>query len=158
MREEWFCSGPGGKVGPLTLAELKKVLARDPHSAHLYIWHESLPDWVRAADFDGLDQIDASEHGGRRRRASASDLDFGNYGPEEQRPAASKRRFSVIGGLAGVLLMILGCAVIYLGIAGKFTLVMEALALPGEEIDASVGGVFFVAGLVVIWVTRYRVK
>jgi hypothetical protein len=35
---------------------------------------------------------------------------------------------------------------------------MEALALPGEEIDASVGGVFFVAGLVVIWVTRYRVK
>jgi hypothetical protein len=161
MREEWFCSGPGGRVGPLSLEQLKEVLARNPHSADVYIWHESLPDWIRAGDFGGLDHIPGSQHPfedlGQRQRADVRRFDFGNYGPKEDTWEEPKKRFSIFGVFVGVALMILGCVVFYLGVIGKFTLVAEALDLNGTELDGSAGAVFFVAGLVVIGVTRYRV-
>jgi hypothetical protein len=156
MREEWFCSGPRGRVGPLTFEQLKEVLARNPHSADVYIWNESLPDWVRAGDVGGLDHIQASEHVVRRQTADLRPIDFGSYGPEEDAFTEPKKLFSVFGVFIGSVLLILGCGVFYLGMIGEFTLVIEALDLNGGELDASLGAVFFMAGLIVIGVTRYR--
>jgi hypothetical protein len=162
MREEWFCSGPGGRVGPLSLEQLKEVLARNPHSADVYIWHESLPDWIRAGDFGGLDHIPGSQQPfedlGQRQSAEVRRFDFGNYAPKEDTSEEPKKRFSIFGVFVGVTLMILGCVVFYLGTIGQFALVTEALDLNGTELDGSAGAVFFVAGLVVIAVTRYRVR
>jgi hypothetical protein len=59
MRNEWFCSGPEGRTGPLTLHQLKRALARHPHAADVYIWHESFPEWIRAGDIGDLSQLDA---------------------------------------------------------------------------------------------------
>jgi NADH:ubiquinone oxidoreductase subunit 2 (subunit N) len=65
------------------------------------------------------------------------------------------RRFSVFGVL-GLALMALGAAVFYLGEIGEFTLVTEIFDFNSPEIDAAVGVVLFIIGIVVIWATRYK--
>lgn len=152
MRDEWFCSGPQGKAGPLTFQQLKRALKGNPYANHIFIWHETLPDWVRVQDFRGLGQIDVSA------RPNAGKMDISNYGPQAQEERAlSVRRFSTLGILVGLLLMILGCVVFYFGMVGEFTLVTELLDINSPEIDAAAGVVFFIAGIIVIWATRHSV-
>jgi putative Mn2+ efflux pump MntP len=70
----------------------------------------------------------------------------------------SKKRFSPMGLSIGLLLVILGFAIIYLGLIGEFTLVSELSGLYAEEVDAAGGVVFVVIGLIVMWVTRHEVE
>jgi hypothetical protein len=156
MRNEWFCSGPEGRTGPLTLDQLKYALSRHPHASDVYIWHESFPDWVRAGDIGNLDQFDAPPSFIRQRHPEADDMNSQDYAPDYE--PAVRRRFSVLGIVIGVLLMLLGCAVAYLAFTGDFTLISETLGFDAEEIDASAGAVFFIAGIVIMWVTRYKVQ
>ena len=66
----------------------------------------------------------------------------------------SKKQFSPAGLLVGLLLVILGAALIFLGLSGDFTLFSELSGFNGEEIDALGGALFVIIGLIVMWVTR----
>jgi hypothetical protein len=50
MRDSWYYSVPEGQVGPITLEELKHTLPTLPNAQDVYIWHDGLPDWIRAGD------------------------------------------------------------------------------------------------------------
>jgi hypothetical protein len=159
MRDEWFCSGPEGKVGPITFDQLKRSLKGNPHANHIFIWHESLPDWVRVCDFRGLGQLDRPDrlHVGASPNAGA--IDVRRYGPlTEKGRGLRMRRFSILGLLIGLLLITLGCVVFYTGLSGEFTFASELLDINSVEIDASVGVVLLIAGAIVIWATRRRVQ
>jgi hypothetical protein len=238
MRNEWFCSGPEGRTGPLTLDQLKRALARHPQAADVYIWHESFPEWVRAGDIGDLNQLDAPaplgqrytpapfaqydapvpasfsqhhapydhgqhdhgpydhspydqspydhspydqgaqgayDHGAYNQSAYGQntyghgtyDPPFGpegydmsqqNYAPEENDARPVRRRFSVLGVLVGALVVAFGLVVAYLGLTGDFTLVSETFGFDAEEVDASAGLAFVIVGIVIIWVTRYKVR
>ena len=155
MRDEWFCSGPEGKLGPLTFEQLKRSLKGNPYANHIFIWHETLPDWVRVCDFRGLSQPDRSD----RFQRSAGAMDISRYGPlAEKGRGLRRRRFSILGPSVGLLLMILGCVVFYMGLSGEFTLASDLLDVDSVVIDASVGVVLLVAGIFVIWAMRRRVQ
>jgi GYF domain 2 len=156
MRDEWFCSGPKGRIGPLTFKQLKQALAKNPHANDIFVWHESLPDWVRAGDLDGLDQIHHPDQFRGRSRPAARPMNISNYGPEEAPVVSAKRRFSIPGVSIGLLLIILGCVVFYFGMIGEFTFVSDILETNKDELNALSGGVLFVLGIIFIWGTRYR--
>jgi hypothetical protein len=160
VRDEWFCSGPEGRTGPLTLRQLKAALARHPHADDIYIWHEGFPDWVRAGDFGSIDQIRAPDpmRGPRPLHAlSADHSNFRNYRPREVLMPGTKR-FSKLGVTLGALLIIVGCVVFYLGATGQLGVITETLDLDSDDINSSAGFFPLVAGLIVIWATRYKVK
>jgi hypothetical protein len=158
MRDEWFCSGPQGKVGPLTFEQLKRSLKGNPYANHIFIWHETLPDWVRVCDFRGLGQFDRPDRFQPGASPNAGAMDISRYGPlAEKGRRLRTRRFSILGLSVGLPLMILGCVVFYMGLSGEFTLASELFDVNSVEIDALVGVVLLIAGVIVIWATRRRV-
>jgi hypothetical protein len=54
MRDRWYYAVPEGQVGPVTLQELKETLPNLPNAKDVYIWHDSLPDWIRAGDLSEI--------------------------------------------------------------------------------------------------------
>jgi hypothetical protein len=50
MPDAWYYSTSEEQVGPITLQELKKTLPTLPNVRDVYIWHDSLPEWIRAGD------------------------------------------------------------------------------------------------------------
>jgi uncharacterized protein DUF4339 len=50
MREEWFYSGPEGRVGPMTLQDLQTTIASHPNGENLFVWRDGFVDWVRVRD------------------------------------------------------------------------------------------------------------
>jgi uncharacterized protein YjeT (DUF2065 family) len=86
-------------------------------------------------------------------------MDIRRYGPlAENGRGLRMRRFSILGLSIGLLLMILGCVVSYLGLSGEFTLASELLDINSVEIDALVGVALLVVGIIVIWAARRRVS
>jgi GYF domain 2 len=161
VRDEWFCSGPEGRTGPLTLRQLKAALARHPHADDIYIWHEGFPDWVRAGDFGGIHHIrpPGPMRGMPPQHHFSADLpSFHNFSPKEVSYMPGTKRFSKLGVTLGALLIILGCVVFYLGATAQLGIVTETLDLDSDDINSYAGVFFVIAGLIVIWLTRYRVK
>jgi hypothetical protein len=68
MRDRWYYAVPEGQVGPISLQELKETLPNLPNAKDVYIWHDSLPDWIRAGDL--------SEIVGKMRFSPADETDF----------------------------------------------------------------------------------
>jgi hypothetical protein len=54
MRDRWYYAVPEGQIGPITLQELKETLPNLPNAKDVYIWHDSLPDWIRAGDLSEI--------------------------------------------------------------------------------------------------------
>jgi len=159
MRDEWFSSGPRGKAGPLTFEQLKRSLRGNPYANHIFIWHETLPDWVRVCDFRGLGLLDRPDRLQRGASPNAGAVDISRYGPlAEKEKGLRTRRFSILGLSVGLLLIVLGCVVFYMGLSGEFTLASELFDINSVEVDASVGVVLLIAGIIVIWATRRRVQ
>lgn len=158
MRDEWFCSGPEGRTGPLTLEELKAALAKHFHADDVFIWHESMIDWVRAGDFGGLDQIYPSDQSRGPRRPAFRPLDIDNYSPDAEPIDLGRRRFSIRSVSVALLLMILGCGVVYLGMAGEFRSLAGALSFKNAMTGAVASLVCLVIAGAVIWNARFRVK
>jgi uncharacterized protein DUF4339 len=140
MNEDWYTSGPEGQKGPISLQKLRETLATHPQAEHVFIWHERLPDWVRAGEIPGI----------FTRDEPASDT------PE--RAVATKRGPAAGGLLFGTLVLVLGCSLLYLGLSGAVTRMASALGMTRELVDASPGALLFIVGLIVIWTTRYRVS
>jgi uncharacterized protein DUF4339 len=135
MRDDWYFSGPEGRTGPVSLRQLKAELASHPDADNVFVWHESLTDWVRAGDVAAV-LADTPTIEERYRGHKTSERDW----PED----AGDQRYSVGRLLMGVAVVALGCGLFYLGISGK----------SNELIDASIGVVLFVVGMFLIWGTR----
>src|SRR5215467_13458121 len=73
MRDNWYYSVPEGQVGPITLEELKHTLPTLPNAQDVYIWHDSLPDWIRAGDL--ADIVAKARAGAARPTAGHDDAD-----------------------------------------------------------------------------------
>jgi len=193
MRDSWYYSVPEGQIGPVTLQELKDTLPNLPNAQDVYIWHDSLPDWIRAGD---LAEIVANAKMPPPQEAQSldervedrdEDRDSQDTAPNEttwdpqsleqfhpdptlaisapvSTPAApeiaavkSGRHYTLVGILAGVVMVLLGGGVFYLGITGVVTWPASALGFTSQLVNASPGIVLFVVGLVAIWGSRRKV-
>jgi cytochrome c biogenesis protein CcdA len=72
------------------------------------------------------------------------------------RPELASERSSRQGVFLGLLLVVLGVFVAYLGIIGEFTVISELSGIYAEEVDAAAGAVLVIIGLVVIWRARAK--
>jgi hypothetical protein len=139
MRNDWYYSGPEGQRGPVSLQQLKATLAAHPTADDLYIWHESLSEWIRAGDVAEV-FADANPFADTR---SAGQAEY--------------RHSRLSSLLLGLLVLISGGLLFYLGISGNVTRLVGAFGLPMEIVDASPGALLFIVGLLVIWGRRDRV-
>jgi hypothetical protein len=137
MRDDWYYSGPEGQRGPITLQQLKATLAAHPSGDDLFIWHESLAEWIRAGDVANV----FADQGASSRTATVE--------AEHRSPLSSL--------LLGVVVLLLGCLLFYLGISGNVTRLVRAFGLANEVVDASPGALLFIVGVFVIWSTLERV-
>jgi len=62
-----------------------------------------------------------------------------------------------LGMLVGLLLITLGCAVLYFGSVGELARITELLDIDNGDIDTLAGAVFCLFGFTIMWTTRYRV-
>ena len=69
-----------------------------------------------------------------------------------------ERHYAVAGLITGCLVILVGCALFYLGVDGKVTWSAKAFGFSSELVDASPGAVLFIVGLFIIWGTRYKVS
>jgi GYF domain 2 len=178
MRDSWYYSVPEGQIGPITLEELKHTLPTLPNAEDVYIWHDSLPDWIRAGD---LAEIVAKAKATAPRPAvnedQAQEPSFDTAAEEKiVRDAPSldgfhpDRAYSItmpiptrddpavetnekhgrVGLSVGLGLMLLGCAVFYLGFSGTVAWAERAIGFDNALVEASPGAMLFVVGLLVI--------
>jgi len=189
MRDSWYYAAPDGQIGPISLQELKDTLPNLPNAKDVYIWHDSLPDWIRAGDLaeivanakmtapqdagvsnGGSDQThDAS--GAAANGASWDPRSLEGFHPdpayaiaapvpeEEASVPAQKgrRRFGLVGVVVGLLMIVVGGGLFYLGVTGMVTWAANAFGFNSEYVDASPGAVLCVVGLAVIASSRRRV-
>jgi hypothetical protein len=150
MRGDWYYSGPEGQVGPMSLQKLKGTLMSHPNAKDVYIWHDSLPEWVRAGDLaeivakrtstalrdeSSFDQVDlhldsfaAAAREASWDRKSLNGLHLNRAYSIENVPLIPgetakvaierERHYSVGGFIAGLVVILLGCGLFYLGITG----------------------------------------
>jgi GYF domain 2 len=188
MRDSWYYSVPEGQIGPITLQELKDILPNLPNAQDVYIWHDSLPDWIRAGD---LAEIVANAKMPPPQEAQSSNERDEERNPQDAAPDAawdpqsleqfhpdptlaisapastpaasgiaavkSGRHYALVGILAGVVMVLLGGGVFYLGITGVVTWPARARGFTSQLVNASPGFVLFIVGLVAIWSSRRKV-
>jgi GYF domain 2 len=187
MRDSWYYSVPEGQIGPITLQELKETLPNLPNAKDVYIWHDSLPDWIRAGDlaeivanakmtapqqarsFDDDGDHDPGDAAGQETNWDPQSLEGFHPDPAYaiSAPASSPatpaaafkpgRRYAVVGVLIGLLMILLGCGLFYLGLTGMVTWAANAFGFANRFVDATPGAVLSVVGLVVIWSSRRKV-
>jgi hypothetical protein len=188
MRDSWYYSVPEGQIGPITLQELKDILPNLPNAQDVYIWHDSLPDWIRAGDLAEIvanakmppqEAQNVDEHDEDRDSQDATP-DGSAWDPQSleqfhpdptlaisapaSTPAApeiaavkSGHHYTLVGIVVGVVMVLLGGGVFYLGITGVVTWPASALGFTSQLVNASPGIVLFVVGLVAIWSSRRKV-
>jgi hypothetical protein len=193
MRDSWYYSVPEGQVGPITLEELKHTLPTLPNAQDVYIWHDSLPDWIRAGDLADIvakakagaaqptaDQEEAREDfadediahvespdtaAEERTEADVPSLDgfhpdraysltMPTAAPEAETNLEGKETRGRTGQLVGAGLLLLGCAVFYLGISGSMTWAGKMIGLEIGLVNALPGAVLCAVGLLVILARR----
>lgn len=56
MRDAWYYADRNGKVGPLSLQELREALSTlsAEHATDVLVWHKGFPDWKPAQDIEEL--------------------------------------------------------------------------------------------------------
>jgi hypothetical protein len=153
--DEWFYSGPEGRFGPISFDELKSVFAHHTHASGIFVWHSSLPNWIRAVDFEPL------RAEGYVARSPTPDRNFGsndfrsnvdyNDDDAQERP----RRFSIIGVVFGLALIVSGAAVLCFDLTGQLASIIDVLGIDNPSSHLSLGAGFVAVGLFVMWVTRY---
>jgi hypothetical protein len=191
MRDSWYYSVPEGQVGPITLEELKHTLPTLPNAQDVYIWHDSLPDWIRAGDLadivaragaaqptagqddaneDTADEdtahVESSDTAAEERTEAdlplldgfhpdrAYSLTMSTAVPEAEPNLVGKETRGRTGELVGAGLLLLGCAVFYLGISGSMTWAGKMIGLEVGLVNALPGAVLCAVGLLVILARR----
>jgi len=152
MSDAWNYIGPDGRVGPVSFDALRAELARRPHPAAVVVWKENAASWSLASDVPGL--VRDPNVGAVGEAANATDPTHtataairGAVEPEP-RPAP--------GRLIGAAVILAGCGLIYLGVAGKLTWIAGAFGLRSEFVSASPGAALAVVGLVLVWRARTK--
>ena len=91
-------------------------------------------------------------------------LDFhlnleGKFPPETIEKISKHQYIYSITGLVGGLLCILSGIILFiLGISGRISWTASLLGAKSELIDAAPGGLLFIIGIFVIFITRYKIK
>ena len=194
MRDSWYYSVPEGQIGPITLEELKHTLPTLPNAEDVYIWHDSLPDWIRAGDLADIVANANAKTGAAHPDAGADDTDDDTAHVDASDVAAEEktdgnvpsldgfhpdRAFSLTmpapaseaetepeskdargraGLLAGVGLLLAGCAVFYLGISGSMTWAGKVIGLDIGLVNALPGAVLCAVGLLIILARRLKLS
>ena len=88
------------------------------------------------------------------------ELDIEGTYPAETVEKISKQRFiySIIGLVGGLLCILGGIILFILGISGSISWTTSLLGAKSELIDAAPGGLLFIIGVFVIFITRYKIK
>jgi uncharacterized protein DUF4339 len=146
MRENWHYSVSGQQIGPVTLQQLQDVLATLPPDDVL-VWHESFPErWPAGeaatliADQRFLDTMAAST---TARYVHKTGIESNAY-------------CSVTGLLLGGFIIVLGCVVLFAGLAGDEQWSAAMRGFSNTLVDALPGALLFQIGIFVIWITRQR--
>jgi hypothetical protein len=181
MPDAWYYSTAEEQVGPISLQELKNTLPTLPNAKDVYIWHDSLPEWIRAGDLaefvarksapvhrepddDGDNNPSAQDEEADAQRGSTSldelhldelhpDLAYAITAPSLS-PAEGDDAVIPPKGRPAIRLL-LGAVLFLLG----FGLVGLRLigALPRvNSAFALIGALLLVAGLLVIWFGRSK--
>lgn len=66
--------------------------------------------------------------------------------------------YSIIGLVGGLLCILSGIILFILGISGSISWTASLLGARSELIDATPGGLLSIIGIVVIFLTRYKIK
>lgn len=182
MPDAWYYATPEEQVGPISLQELKKTLPTLPNVKDVYIWHDSLPEWIRAGDLAEI----VARRSAPAREADPPDNSSSNPDPQDaaidtQRgltpldellldefhpdpayaitmPASSPEEAGdvvITAKSRSVIGLLVGAALFLLG----FGLVCLGLidALPRADRAFALTGTFLVvAGLLVIWFRRSK--
>jgi hypothetical protein len=177
MPDGWYYATPEEQVGPITLEELKETLPTLPNAKDVYIWHHSLPEWIRAGDLaeivarasprpleaDTSDNSDSDlvAHDAatdtKQRLLSLDEfhpdrtysITMAPSGAEETGTTArASKPYSVVGPLVGAVLVLLGCGLVYLGFIRVLPRATGAFAVTGA--------ILFIVGLMVILFTRRK--
>jgi hypothetical protein len=177
MPDGWYYATPEEQVGPITLEALKETLPTLPNAKDVYIWHHSLPDWIRAGDLaeivaratprpqeedisDNSDSDLDAHHPATDTEQRLLSLDefhpdrtysitMPSSGAEETGTTAlASKPYSVVGLLVGAILVLLGCGFVYLG----FVRVLPR----ATGVFAVTGAILFIVGLVVVLFTRRK--
>jgi hypothetical protein len=73
VSDDWYYLSSQEHVGPLSLEELKDILAGFQNRKDVFVWREGFPNWERAGDLPELDVealLPRPQTGGRRDRAA----------------------------------------------------------------------------------------
>jgi hypothetical protein len=105
MADGWYYVGPAGRVGPIALQDLRTSLAGLPQSGAVVVWRENSVTWQCAADVSELKPVSAP-------------LGVPQQSPGKTVTAATKgdRRTAVAALIVGLVAILLGCGLFYLGI------------------------------------------
>jgi hypothetical protein len=57
MSDLWYCVEDGQQLGPVQLADLKRVVSTTANAESILVWTNGFPDWKRAADVKELASI-----------------------------------------------------------------------------------------------------
>jgi hypothetical protein len=109
MGDGWYYVGPEGRVGPITLQGLKASLATDDNPAGVVVWRENASQWECAADVPELRETVP---------AGVSILTRPTEDSAETPAKAAIRaeRHYAAAGLVVVIVILLGCGLLYRGI------------------------------------------
>jgi hypothetical protein len=66
--------------------------------------------------------------------------------------------YSVLGLVLGLITIITGAVLFGLGVGGKTTWVAHVLGFESRISDAAPGALLFVAGVLIVWITKYDVR
>jgi hypothetical protein len=176
MPDAWYYSTAEEQVGPISLQELKNTLPTLPNVKDVYIWHDSLPEWIRAGDLAEFvarksapvhkepDDDGDNNSGAHDEEADAQggldelhldelhpDLAYAITAPslspaEADDTVIPAKGRPMIGLLLGAVLFLLGFGLVGLRLIGALPRVNSAFAL--------IGALLLVAGLLVIWFGR----
>jgi hypothetical protein len=182
MPDDWYYSTPEEQVGPITLQELKKALPTLPNVKDVYIWHDSLPEWIRAGDLaEFVARKSASIQKAQTRHNSDNSTDLQDATTDSQPSLAPLDELhldelhpdpayaitmpaSSPGEADNAPIAAKGRSITGLSVAAALFLLGFGLvglrligALPrANSVFALIGALLLVAGLLVIWLTRSK--
>lgn len=182
MPDAWYYATPEEQVGPITLQELKETLPTLPNVRDVYIWHNSLPEWIRAGDLAEIvarksaPLQEAGNHDNSDNNADTQDavaetqsgltpldeLDLDELHPDPTyaitMPASSPEQASntaVTAKSRSLIGLLVGAVLFLLGFGLVCLGLIGPLARVGRAF-ALTGAFLLVAGLLVIWFGRSK--
>jgi GYF domain 2 len=105
MTDDWYYVGPAGRVGPITLQDLRTSLASLPQPGAVVVWRENSVTWQCAGDVSELKPVSAK-----------IGIPQQSLGKTVKAATKGERHTAVAALIVGLIVILLGCGLFYLGI------------------------------------------